>query len=74
MLQRAKVMYDGGMLVKDIGARLGYTPRGLKLALKKYLAELGEDMSDGRARRGNAKSGEHASGHAIRDNEQREET
>lgn len=64
MLQRAKHMYDADMLIKDIAVELGYTARGLKLALEKYLAELGESMRDGRARRGNAKSGTRASGQA----------
>jgi site-specific DNA recombinase len=73
MLQRAKTMYDDGMLHKDIAAKLGYTPRGLKLALEKYLVELGEKMPDGRARRGNANSGQRASGHTIRDDEQPED-
>jgi len=67
MLRRARTMYRGGMLITDIAAELGYGARGMELALKKYMAELGETMADGRARRGNAKSGEHACGHALRD-------
>jgi hypothetical protein len=62
-------MYDDGALIKNIAAELGYTARGLKLALKKYLAELGECMSDGRARRGNTSAGARASGHAVNDDD-----
>jgi hypothetical protein len=32
--------------------------------LKRYFAELGETMPDGRSRRGNVSSGKRASGHA----------
>ncbi len=48
-------------------AELGYSSRGLKLALKDYFAELGEKMPDGRSRRGNADDGETANGHHRRD-------
>ena len=72
-LQQAKELYDGGMLIKDIAAELDYTPRGLKLALDKYLKELGDGMSDGRARRGNANAGESASGHASRGEQQHDD-
>ncbi len=57
-------MYHGGMLIKDIAAELGYTPRGMKLALDKYMVELGESMPDGRGRRGNVSLDNRASGHA----------
>ena len=53
MLALAKRMYDNDTPLKDIAAELGYTPRGLKLALEGYLASLGEKMPDGRTRRGN---------------------
>ncbi|MFO0821514.1 MAG: recombinase family protein [Pirellulales bacterium] len=52
MLQRAKSQYDSGKLIKDIAADLGYSARGLKLALAAYFVELGEPMPDGRSRRG----------------------
>ena len=62
MLAKARAMLHDGMLIKDIAAELGYSPRALKLALVKYLADLGETMPDGRTRRGNATSGEPANG------------
>ncbi len=69
MFCRAKEMYDNGVLIKDIAAELGYSPEGLRLALKRYLADLGESMPDGRSRRGNAKSGERARGHAVNEDD-----
>lgn len=65
MLRLATEMFHRNILIKDIAAELGYSPRGMKLALEEHLATLGESMPDGRARRGNAKSGEVASGHAA---------
>jgi DNA invertase Pin-like site-specific DNA recombinase len=67
MLARAREMYDNDMLIKDIAAELGYSSRGLKLALKDYFAEFGETMPDGRARRGNADVGETANGQQRRE-------
>lgn len=67
MLRQAAEMYHRGILIKDVAAEFGYTPRGMKLALEEHFATLGESMSDGRARRGNAKSGELAAGHAAQD-------
>jgi hypothetical protein len=64
-LRRAKKLYEDGILIKDIAPEVGYSPRGLKLILKEFYEELGETMPDGRARRGNAKSGQRASGHAA---------
>ena len=69
MLARAKDMYDNGMLIKDIAAELGYTARGLKLALERYFAELGQQMPDGRSRRGNADADGTANGHHHREGE-----
>ena len=71
MLQRAKAMFDEGMLIKDIASELGYTSRGLKLALDKFLGELGVSMPDGRCRRGNADAGEIANGHCHGDSQER---
>lgn len=73
MLAKARVMLHHGMLIKDIAAELGYSPRGLKLALVEYLAELGETMPDGRSRRGNATSGELANGDSNRNDESQED-
>ncbi len=61
-LARAQLMLDEGKLIKDIAKELGYSPRGLKLALDKDAADHGRDISDVRQRRGNAKSGETANG------------
>lgn len=58
-LQEANRLYEDGMPLKDIAARVGYSPRGLKLALKQYYAELGVTMPDGRSRRGKAKTVQH---------------
>jgi AraC-like DNA-binding protein len=55
-LQRAKSMFECGTPIKDIAKELGYSPRGLKLALASYFEELGGTMPDGRARRGNSPS------------------
>lgn len=68
-LLRAKELYEGGILIKEIAPVVGYSPRGLVLALKEFYNELGETMPDGRSRRGNAKAGQRACGHAA----QREE-
>ncbi|MEK6239145.1 MAG: recombinase family protein [Planctomycetales bacterium] len=67
MMDRARRMLHGAMLLKDIADEFGYSPRGLKLALGKYLGERGETLPDGRTRRGNAGSGELANGHASED-------
>ena len=61
-LARAKSMYDSGMLLKDIAKELSYSPRGLKLALDKFVDEEHDQMIDGRTRRGNAASGQSANG------------
>ncbi|MEK6236789.1 MAG: hypothetical protein N2C14_18945, partial [Planctomycetales bacterium] len=55
-------MLQEGVLLKDIAKELGYSPRGLKLALDNHLAVRGETLPDGRTRRGNAGSGERANG------------
>jgi hypothetical protein len=62
VLRRAKALLIEGRLMKDIAAEIGYSPRGLKLALESYCAEAGESLPDGRTRRGNASSGENANG------------
>ena len=61
-LVRAKVMIDDGILLKDIASELGYSPRGLKLALDSDATENGNCMADGRQRRGNARAGNVANG------------
>ena len=63
-LLQAKALYEQGVLIKDMAADLNYSPRGLTLALKNYYAESGQTMTDGRARRGNAKSGQRINGKA----------
>ena len=68
-LARAKSMFDDGRLLSDIAKELGYSPRGLTLALEKYFEELGETMPDGRARRGNASAGESANGTSSKPDE-----
>ncbi|MFO1045873.1 MAG: recombinase family protein [Planctomycetaceae bacterium] len=67
VLRRAKALLIEGRLMKDIAAEIGYSPRGLKLALESYCAESGESLPDGRTRRGNASSGENASGQPLDD-------
>ena len=61
-LTRAKSMLSDGLLIKDIAKELGYTPRGLKLALDKDAKASGEAIPDGRSRRGNASAGQKANG------------
>lgn len=62
MLRRAKTLLIEGRLMKDIAAEIGYSPRGLKLALESYCAESGESLPDGRTRRGNASASQVANG------------
>lgn len=64
-LERARLMYRRGMLIEDIAPKVGYSARGLTLALREYLEKLGETMPDGRSRRGNASSGDSANGCAA---------
>lgn len=61
-LKRAMLMLDGGDLLTDVAAELGYSARGLKLALDKFAGDNGVDSVDFRSRRGNAKSGATANG------------
>ena len=63
MLERAKQLYEDGVLLKEIASEADYTPRGMKLALEKYYVDLGEKMPDGRTRRGNANVGQLVNGH-----------
>ena len=63
-LSKAKELYEQGVLIKDMARDFNYSPRGLTLALRKFYAELGETMPDGRSRRGNARSGEQANGNS----------
>lgn len=67
-LARAQAMLDEGKLIKDIAKELGYSPRGLKLALEKDATNHGRIVPDGRQRRGNAKSGEIANGGGTQPN------
>lgn len=67
MLRRAKALLIEGRLMKDIAAEIGYSPRGLKLALESHYAESGESLPDGRTRRGNVSSGENANGQPLDD-------
>ena len=53
VVNRAKQLYDDGVEIKDIAAQLDYTPRGMKLLLKQRFEALGQEMPDGRSRRGN---------------------
>ncbi|MFH1301242.1 MAG: recombinase family protein [Planctomycetota bacterium] len=64
-LSKAKELYEQGVLIKDMAPGFNYGPRGLTLALRKFYAELGETMPDGRSRRGNARSGEQANGNSA---------
>jgi len=50
-LSRAREMLRDNVPLKEIAKKIGYSTRGLKLALREYLAELGEEMPDGRSRR-----------------------
>ena len=68
-LQRALQLMDEGRLLKDIACELGYSARGLSLAISKYASERGIDLPDGRTRRGNAKSGDSANGQGLNDPE-----
>lgn len=59
-LEKALALIDEGMLVNDAAKELGYSARGLKLALDRHLAAEGRRLPDGRSRRGNARSGQKA--------------
>jgi site-specific DNA recombinase len=61
-LAQAKAMLKDKVLIKDVAKELGYSPRGLKLALDKQAKETGDAIPDGRSRRGNANSGNTANG------------
>jgi transposase len=65
LLQRAKVMLLKGEQLKDIAAEIGYSPRGLKLALNAYCAESGETLPDGRTRRSIASNDQNADGQPL---------
>ena len=45
-LSRVKAMLDDGVPIKDIAKKLGYSPRGLKLALEMDAAENGTGIAD----------------------------
>ncbi len=70
ILTRAMELLDSGILLKDIANEVGYSERGLKLALVKFASQKGKSLPDGRTRRGNAKSGSSANGTKLRDMKQ----
>ncbi len=59
-MARAVELLDQGVLFADIQAELGYTKRGLRLAMNKYLGQQDLKLPDMRSRRGNARSGQSA--------------
>jgi site-specific DNA recombinase len=61
-LECAMAMLDGGALLTDVAAEVGYCAPGLKSALNKYAIDNGGKSLDFRTRRGNAKSGGRANG------------
>jgi len=61
-IERALAMLDGGALLTNVATELGYSARGLKLALDKFAKDKGGEKTDFRSRRGNAKSGASANG------------
>lgn len=62
ILRRAMVLIAEGRLLKAIALELGYSPRGLKLALQVYCEESGEFLPDGRRRRSSGSADENAKG------------
>jgi hypothetical protein len=62
VLARAIGMIESGRLIRDIAREVGYSARGLTIALKKYLGEKDKSLPDGRKLRGNARSGHLANG------------
>jgi len=57
-LKKACELLRRGTLMKDIAEQVGFSARGLKLALDQYLDSKGQQLPDCRALRGNARSGE----------------
>ncbi|MCC6126086.1 MAG: hypothetical protein IT426_14085 [Pirellulales bacterium] len=53
LFQRAKQLHDAGWELKRIAATVGYSKTGLQRILKKGFQELGQELPDGRSRRGN---------------------
>jgi AraC-like DNA-binding protein len=55
IMQRARQMFEENIEIKDIAKAFGYSPRGMKLALKENYTRSGKVMPDGRSPRNGCK-------------------